>query len=117
MPLDANNGLSTSDATWLAAILASGVPLVSLVQNNVEFCNRLQQVSLGDLILAAAAVAPAAARTGVIELYRAWIASQGPGTPHLLAAWYNLGAALSNTGDIPGAMLAFRNVLMLSPQF
>jgi predicted O-linked N-acetylglucosamine transferase (SPINDLY family) len=117
MPLDANTALSASDAPWLAAILASGSSLVSLVQNNVEFCNRLRQVSLGDLILAAAAVDPATARTGIIELYRAWIASQGPGAPQLFVAWFNLGAELSGTGDIPGAMLAFRNVLMLSPHF
>jgi predicted O-linked N-acetylglucosamine transferase (SPINDLY family) len=117
MPLDANTALSTSDSPWLDAILASGSSLVSLVQNDDEFCNRLRQVSLGDLILAAAAVDAATTRTGIIELYRAWIASQGPGAPQLFVAWFNLGAELSSIGDVSGAMLAFRNVLMLSPHF
>ena len=69
------------------------------------------------MILAAAAVDPAAARASRIELYRAWIASHGPATPHLFVAWFNLGAELCSIGDVQGAMLAFRNVLMLSPHF
>ena len=36
---------------------------------------------------------------------------QGPGSPHLFAAWFNLGAELTNAGDGPGAMLAYRNAL------
>ena len=36
MPLDATDGLSTSDATWLAAVLASGIPPGFPDQNDVE---------------------------------------------------------------------------------
>ena len=114
MPLDATDSSSPSDATWLATVLGSGIPLGFPGQNNVEFCARLRQVSFGNLILAAAT---AADRAGIIELYRVWIAGQGPGTPHLFAAWFNLGAELANIGDGPGAILAYRNALAISPNF
>jgi predicted O-linked N-acetylglucosamine transferase (SPINDLY family) len=117
MPLDAIHGPSASDTTWLAAVLGSNIPSALTVENNAAFRDRLRQVSFGSLILAAAAVDPGAGRTGIIELYRGWIASQGPSTPHVFAAWFNLGAELTNTGDTAGAMLAFRNALAVSPHF
>ena len=42
---------------------------------------------------------------------------QGPGSPHLFAAWFNLGAELTNAGAGPDAMLAYRDALALWPQF
>jgi len=53
-------------------------------------------------------------RTDVIELYRAWIACQGPSTPHLFAAWFNLGVEFVNVGNASGAMLALRNAHALT---
>ena len=117
MPLDAINGPSASDASWLAAVLGNGIPPTFLVGNSIEFCGQLRRVSFGNLIFAAAAIDPAADRSRIIDLYRAWIASQGPSTPHLFAAWFNLGAELTNTGDGPGAIQAFQNALIVSPHF
>jgi predicted O-linked N-acetylglucosamine transferase (SPINDLY family) len=117
MPLDATDGPSTSNATWLATALANGIPPGFPDQNDVELRGRLREVSFGSLIVAAATIDPNADRAGVIELYRGWIACQGPGSPHLFAAWFNLGAELTNAGSGADAMQAYRDALALWPNF
>ena len=52
-----------------------------------------------------------------VWLYRHWIASQPPNAPLLFAAWFNLGVALSQTGDPANAIVAYQNVLSLRPDF
>jgi hypothetical protein len=86
MPLDVIDNSSMSDATWLATVLGGGIPLGFPGWNDVEFYNHLRRVSFGNLIVASAATDPAPDRACITELYRVWIASQGPGAPHLFAA-------------------------------
>lgn len=117
MPLDATGRPSTSDATWLAAILRKGIPAEFGDRNDVEFRNHLQQATFNDLIIAVAAAGSDVGRTAIIELYRTWIACQGRSAPHLFAAWFNLGVELANIGDRSGAKLAYRNALVAWPHF
>jgi predicted O-linked N-acetylglucosamine transferase (SPINDLY family) len=112
MPLDATDRASTPDVAWLAAVLGGG----DLVFDRNE-TERLRQIGFGDLIFAIAAAGADAERDSVVALYRGWIACQGPGSPHLFAAWFNLGAELTNAGNRAGAVLAYRNALVLWPHF
>jgi predicted O-linked N-acetylglucosamine transferase (SPINDLY family) len=52
----------------------------------------------------------------VLELYRNWIASH-PVDPALHLAQFNYGVALSNAGDIPGAIAAFKAAIAICPTF
>jgi predicted O-linked N-acetylglucosamine transferase (SPINDLY family) len=52
-----------------------------------------------------------------IQLYQHWIASQPAGSAHLYLAWFNLGAAFSQTQNHPNAILAYQNALALRPDF
>lgn len=50
-----------------------------------------------------------------IAAYRGWIAAN-PDAPDRFAAWFNLGAALQQSGDPGGAALAYRQTLALQPR-
>jgi predicted O-linked N-acetylglucosamine transferase (SPINDLY family) len=114
MLTDPTDRPSTSEVSWLAAILGEGITSEFRNRNNLT---RLRQATFEDLIIAAATVGPGTDRAGVIELYRNWIGCQGRSAPHLFAAWFNLGVELANTGDAPGAMVAYRNALVAWPNF
>jgi len=114
MPLDATD---RPPANWLSTILSKGAAAGFPFRNNAEIHNHLRQTTFEDLIVAVAAAGPDAGRPVIIELYRSWIACQGRSAPHLYAAWFNLGVALANIGDGPGAMLAYRNSLVIWPNF
>ena len=53
----------------------------------------------------------------VIALYTAWIAAQHHTEPNLFAAWFNVGAELSQAGAIAEAMGAYRHALRHKPDF
>ena len=105
------------DTTWLATVPGSGISPEFLDRDNAALREHLRAASFTDLIFAAAAIGPETGRTNVIALYRGWIASQGPGSPPLFAAWFNLGAELTRAGDAAGAMQAYRQALVLRPHF
>jgi len=115
MPLDAPDRPPMSTAAWLAAILGKGTGSEAPDRHDADTRSRLRQVTFGDLIEAVAA--PDIDRAAVIELYRSWIECQGRTAPHLFAAWFNLGAELTNTGDRSNAMLAYQNALVAGPNF
>lgn len=49
-----------------------------------------------------------------VAAYRAWLAAN-PTSPQRFAAWFNLGVLLAQGGDRQGAMIAYRQALMLKP--
>lgn len=49
-----------------------------------------------------------------VAAYRAWLAAN-PASPQRFAAWFNLGVLLAQGGDRQGAMIAYRQALMLKP--
>jgi predicted O-linked N-acetylglucosamine transferase (SPINDLY family) len=53
----------------------------------------------------------------VIALYTAWIAAQHHTEPNLFAAWFNVGAELSQAGALAEAMGAYRHALRHKPDF
>ena len=75
------------------------------------------QLSFEQLVAVAERLAADRGQGMVIALYRGWIAAQPVGAPHLYAAWFNLGAELSRTGEMQAAMLSYRNALALRPDF
>jgi hypothetical protein len=95
MFIDAVERPATSEASWLVTLLETGLPTQLADLANSGIYSRLRQVPFEELVLAAAAVGPDGGRAGVIDLYRSWIACQGSSTPHLFAAWFNLGAELA----------------------
>jgi len=54
---------------------------------------------------------------GAIALYRDWIDANGPATPHLFAAWFNLGVAFEGGGDAAAAEHCYRRALAQRPDF
>jgi predicted O-linked N-acetylglucosamine transferase (SPINDLY family) len=74
-------------------------------------------LNLDDLIFAIERLGDDPGRETAIALYRAWIAGQAPGHPHLFAAWFNLGAELTRAGDREGALEAYTATLVLRPGF
>ena len=117
MPFDTPDRFITSETVWLTTMLRQGLPEDFADRNNVDLLSRLQRATFEDVIAAIAAAGADAHRGDSIKLYRRWITSQGQGSPHLYAAWFNLGVELANTGDTQGAMLAYRNALAASPNF
>jgi predicted O-linked N-acetylglucosamine transferase (SPINDLY family) len=101
----------------LVTLLETGLPTRLADLANSGIYSRLRQVPFEELVSAAAAVGFDGGRAGVIDLYRSWIACQGSSTPHLFAAWFNLGAELANAGNVSGAILAFQNTLLMRPDF
>ena len=53
----------------------------------------------------------------VIALYTSWIAAQHHAEPNLFAAWFNVGAELSQAGALAEAMGAYRHALRHKPDF
>jgi predicted O-linked N-acetylglucosamine transferase (SPINDLY family) len=114
MLIEAAGRPAHSDAAWLTGVLDEDPAPRDAAGNDGE---RLRRISFEALLCAISAARPAAGRGRVIDLYRQWIASNGPGAPELFAAWFNLGVELSGCGDRPGAMLAYRNALAARPNF
>jgi predicted O-linked N-acetylglucosamine transferase (SPINDLY family) len=117
MLADATDRPLTSEVPWIAAILGKGATTEFTDRNDAEIPGRLRQATFQDLIVAVAAAGSDASPAGITDLYRGWIACQGRSAPLLFAAWFNLGTELSNSGDGPAAMLAYRNALVAWPNF
>ncbi len=59
-----------------------------------------------------------AASTGSdLHLYREWLEANAGQSSQLFAGWYNLGASLARRGDRSNAAIAYRNALVLKPDF
>ena len=53
----------------------------------------------------------------VIPLYFSWIDRNSGVSPHLFAAWFNLGVELSGIGNHNSAITCYQNALVLKPDF
>ncbi|MFL5281651.1 MAG: tetratricopeptide repeat protein [Rhodopila sp.] len=117
MLANAADSVSTSEASWLTALLKTDAWTRLPKHIDSEIGRRLRPVSFEALLSAIGSLGPDAERAGAIELYRSWIASQEPTSPYLFAAWFNLGVELNTMGNRLGALFAFRNALAKRPQF
>ena len=77
----------------------------------------LESASFAQLLAAVDQIGANKGNRHVIDLYRDWIALQGAGGRHVHAAWFNLGAECGHAGDEANAILAYRTVLALRPDF
>jgi predicted O-linked N-acetylglucosamine transferase (SPINDLY family) len=77
----------------------------------------LRNAPLGSVIAAAEALGSGRGAPQVIQLYSDWLAAQISGTCDMHAAWFNLATELSNSGDLPGAIHAYRSALAIRPDF
>lgn len=72
-------------------------------------------MSLADVFSQAEKLAAAAKHLEAIQLYRAWLAAVD--SPLAYAARFNLGRLLSDAGDLPAALEAYRAALAQNPAF
>jgi predicted O-linked N-acetylglucosamine transferase (SPINDLY family) len=104
--------------TWLAHLLESlAAAPRSVDAEDPGIRNRLNTISLIQLIAAIEQSAQPVGGQAVIDLYRQWIAAQQPGCRDLHAAWFNLGVSLSGAEDKTNAIVAYQNALLLRPDF
>ena len=101
-------------AAWLAGLLATACEPESTSPGINE---RLKTISLEAIIAAIEQGRPGVTGAAEILLYRRWIEANTGTSPHLFAAWFNLGAALGLTGDKAGALIAYGQARSLRPDF
>jgi len=77
----------------------------------------LETASFSDLLATAERIGTNQGNRQVIDIYRTWIALQGPGGRHAHVAWFNLGAEWSHAGEPDNAILAYRAALGMRPDF
>ncbi|TLU70953.1 O-linked N-acetylglucosamine transferase, SPINDLY family protein [Lichenicoccus roseus] len=101
------------EASWLADLLAGDDASFPLPDGYDE---QLRQIPFQAIIAAIEAGRPGVTASAEILLYRRWIGANA-GSPHLFAAWFNLGASLGLSGDKGGALAAYGNARVLRPDF
>ncbi len=57
------------------------------------------------------------ANRAVIDAYRIWLEANGHHSAHLIVGWFNLGAELGRAGCPSDAIAAYRNALVVQPDF
>ena len=101
---------------WLDALLASyagGDALSAQADQTRAFLS----ISNFELVVGAIERArPLLPARAEIQLYQEWIAAN-PNSALLFAAWFNSGVALARAADRSNAVVAYRNALVLRPNF
>ncbi|WP_428376901.1 hypothetical protein [Lichenicoccus sp.] len=102
------------NAAWLACLLATddGCGLLSGGADQ-----QLRQIPFEAVIAAIEGGRPGVTAAAEILLYRRWIAANTGVSPHVFAAWFNLGAILGPAGDKSGALVAYGHARGLRPDF
>lgn len=89
----------------------AGSPLSAILERAKH-----KKLPLGELVQIAESLAQKGLRVLIVELYGTWIAFNDTNALLHLAC-FNYSVALRQAGDIPGAIQALRQCLMLNPQF
>jgi predicted O-linked N-acetylglucosamine transferase (SPINDLY family) len=106
--LVADDAIASGNATWLMDFLTGEHP---------PSRERLAATPFTGIVNAIEQAGEAATGSARVRLYQQWIASQPPGAAYLFAAWFNLGASLSQIGDKQNAIAAYQATLALRPDF
>jgi predicted O-linked N-acetylglucosamine transferase (SPINDLY family) len=78
---------------------------------------QLESASFSQIVATAEGIGASRGEPTVIALYRNWIAAHAGGEANLYAAWFNLGVEYAHGGQPHEAILAYRTVLALKPDF
>ena len=78
---------------------------------------QLESASFSQIVATAEGIGASRGEPMVIVLYRNWIATHASGEANLYAAWFNLGVEYAHGGQPHEAILAYRTVLALKPDF
>jgi predicted O-linked N-acetylglucosamine transferase (SPINDLY family) len=81
------------------------------------FQARLSTISFTEIVDTIGTWGVSAGELAIVRLYQRWISSQPPHSPHLFAAWFNLGVSFSRIGDKNNAIIAYQTALVLRPDF
>jgi predicted O-linked N-acetylglucosamine transferase (SPINDLY family) len=112
---DASSPVDT--AAWLAALLAADTAHAIAPNQMPAIQARLRHIGFDAVVTAIEHASPGLAGHAEIRLYQDWIAANAGGSPHLFAAWFNLGVALAREGDRANAAVAYSNARVLKPDF
>jgi predicted O-linked N-acetylglucosamine transferase (SPINDLY family) len=105
-------------AGWLAALLGAYTAHAVTPEQTPAIQARLKQISFADIVTALERARPGLAGHAERCLYQDWIASNAGGaSPHLFAAWFNLGVVLARDGDRANAVIAYSNARALKADF
>nr|WP_321985897.1 glycosyl transferase family 1 [uncultured Lichenicoccus sp.] len=102
------------DAGWLASLLVTDDGSGPL---SAGADDQLRRTPFEAIIAAIERGRPGSTGAAEILLYRRWIAANTGVSPHLFAAWFNLGAALGLSGDKGAALAAYGSARALRPDF
>jgi predicted O-linked N-acetylglucosamine transferase (SPINDLY family) len=102
---------------WLAALLSQCRGSVIPAEFTTALRGRLAHVTFGELLTGLDSLGTGPDRRLAIQLYGAWIDACIDPTQPRFAAWFNLGAEQVRSGNVPGGMDAYRNALVLKPDF
>lgn len=105
------------DAAWVVDFLAKRGWSYPPKGGNGPIGKALRSVDFVTLLQSAETIKAQGAIVCVIELYKHWIDVNSGSSPHIFAAWFNLGVELSAAGDVPGATICYRNALAIKADF
>ncbi|CAH2605421.1 Acetylglucosamine transferase (plasmid) [Rhodovastum atsumiense] len=108
--------LPADDLAWLSMLLAAHPTAEMPEDMRPAIHDRLARIPF-QTIIQAAETAGETRRPAVAQLYRWWIATVDPRAAHLFAAWFNAGVEMARLGHQAEAILAYRNSLVLRPDF
>lgn len=107
----------TRDIGWLAGLLAGpDWPALLPPAEEARRQRGLRAIKLEALLPLLEAATREARRGVTLGAYRAWLAAN-PGHPQAMAAWFNLGVELAQSGDPLQAAICYRNALALKADF
>ncbi|MBU8536429.1 O-linked N-acetylglucosamine transferase, SPINDLY family protein [Falsiroseomonas tokyonensis] len=107
----------TLDIGWLAGLIAGpSWPALLPPAEEARRQRGLRAIRLEGLLPLLEQASREGRRGVTIAVYQAWLAAN-PGHPQAMAAWFNLGVELVQTGDPAHAVTCYRNALALKPDF
>ena len=104
-------------AAWLAALLAAYTARAITPDQTPAIQARLKQIGFADVVTAIEQARPGLAGHAERRLYEDWIVGNVGVSPHLFAAWFNLGVVLARDGDRANAAVAYANARALKADF
>ena len=104
-----------SSAQWVYEFLEQKHWSFSSLGEDKKFRKLLQGLAFTDLLPLVERLKGAGKQAAVVPLYSSWLAANAGLSPHLFAAWFNLGVEFSLGGDDANAITSYKNALVIKP--